>query len=103
LDEENSGATMGYSTRQCAGVKVCEFFPQGFESHTEINPEGHLWAQRLAEQERQAVNNGHDAVLSNYYGYKDKRCTKKMLVGGLCGGRPVIRSHNVDAGNLSHE
>jgi hypothetical protein len=51
-DDENQ-VPMIYNVHQCAGVKVCEFFPKYLMNHTEVNEDVALeWAQRLVKQEK---------------------------------------------------
>jgi hypothetical protein len=92
--EEGEDISMNYSTRQCAGVKVCEFFPIELRTpHTSVESDGHQWADRLAEQEREEALTNDAHVWKMYEMYKDDTCDQTLRSGrGVCGGRTVIRS-----------
>ena len=91
--ETDDNVPMLYSNRQCAGVKVCEFFK--IASHTEVDSDGLEWAQKLADQERIAKNESSmDKVLSFYHEFKNETCSRYMNNGTQCGGRAVIASYD---------
>ena len=96
-DDENQ-VPMIYNVRQCAGVKVCEFFPKSLMNHTEVDEDVALeWAQRLAEQEKRATNKSLITAQALWEKMGQKQC-ERYVIGGirLCEGRTMIKSFNID-------
>jgi hypothetical protein len=105
-DTESSeeAVPMAYSSRTCAGVKVCEYFPEKSGWHTEIDMNGHQWAARLADQERMAANTNEGKIFTLYNENKDDTCERPVLgQRQLCKGRTVIRSLKVETAHSSHQ
>jgi hypothetical protein len=99
--DEDDSPSMNYYSRSCAGVKVCEFFPDMHQhSHTTVDPEGLEWAPLLAEQERTQSNIAESKVDKLYDQYIDDICDRPKLNGiSTCGGKTVIRSRGEDVSN----
>ena len=86
--------SMEHSMRQCAGVKVCEFLPEEMKKpHTEVDPEGHTWAELLGAQEQAEAFTFNAQVETLYEQYENQLCERTSFNGrDVCGGRTVIRS-----------
>jgi hypothetical protein len=69
------------------------------ESHTEVDEKGLLWAQRLAEQEKQMATNSDASLIQaelTYFAFKDNQCERQNIQGYKCGGRTILRSLPVE-------
>jgi len=65
-------------------------------SHTKVNENGHLWAQRLAEQEKQTASSSEAPFIQaelTWNGFKDYKCDRLNVHGYKCGGQSVLRSY----------
>lgn len=70
--EGDEDVPMNYSTRQCAGVKIYEYFPDELRTpHTSMEPDDHKWADYLADQEREEALTNDAHVWRMYELYKD--------------------------------
>jgi len=88
---------MLFSIRQCAGVKVCEFFE--VTPHTEVDCDELDWATNLAIQERNSKNSCYDRVLTDFQVNKDEICGRYITGSNkTCGGKTVIRSFQPEEG-----
>jgi len=91
--EDNPDIQMHYHYRQCAGVKVCEFFPTEMRTpHTEVDPDGHQWAQQLAQQEHAEAMTFSAQLETLFEEYYNDPCPKPLYNGKKCGGRTIIGS-----------
>jgi hypothetical protein len=94
IDGEYEPTAMHYHIRTCAGVKVCEYFPETLKvSHTEVDLQGLEWARLLAEQERAEANTSQAKVDKIFETYRHDLCDRPILGGKRkCGGKSVVRS-----------
>ena len=82
-------------------TQTCEFLSNDLRgSHTEVDVEnGHLWSERLAEQERRVATDENSLILQAevvYEGYKDHKCPRLNVKGHQCQGKTVIRSFSLE-------
>jgi hypothetical protein len=97
-----AGVSMNYSSRQCAGVKSCQYLSDELKTlHVEVDmSEGHLWAKLLAEQEKPENTTWTQQVETLYEMYQDYPCERPSLTNrNGCQGRTVIRSLKSKASN----
>lgn len=75
-----------------------------FADLEEVDPNGHDWVRRLADQERLAANSNESQIFTLYNENKDDLCDRLSLGRGQpCGGKTVIRSKPIEKGLSTHE
>lgn len=77
FSQDGRKISMASSVRQCAGVKVCEYFPEEMKKpHTHVDEEGHQWAKNLAVQSEMEAQTNTSQVEVLYAKYKDEHCER---------------------------